>query len=92
MIKADEVLYADFECLLLENEDGTTDTSCGIIDEPKKKEKRQKIFQDHQAISWFTRLSSTDENFNLENEAGFEFPHKEPNMCRSGLSPSRQQF
>jgi hypothetical protein len=46
MIKADEVLYADFECLLLENEDGTTDTGCGIIDEPKKKEKRQKIFQD----------------------------------------------
>jgi len=76
MIKADEVLNADFECLLLENEDGTNDTSCSIRDEPKKKRKRQRIFQDHQAISWFTRLSSTDENFSLENEAGFEFPHK----------------
>ena len=78
MVKAPIVAYADFEAVLKPRVE--CDTATGLdpsAAKKPKKERRQTFYQEHQAISYFTKFASIDPNFKLEEDETFTFPQRE---------------
>ena len=78
MVKAPIVSYADFEAVLKPRVE--CDTATGLdpsAAKKRKKERRQTFYQEHQAISYFTKFASIDPNFKLEEDETFTFPQRE---------------
>ena len=62
VMKSPYVLYANFVSVFKKDED-EVDTSTGIKEKPKKKCVKQKKYETHEAVSWYTRLSTIEEVF-----------------------------
>ena len=73
MLEASIVGFSDFECTLqpLNN----VDTSTGVQSPKKEKAETQKQYQQHHAVSHFTKFVPLDPDFSLPD---VDFPQKEP--------------